>query len=393
MMIEPRKCAATVFSFVFPALCMLTGARGLAQSSATVGDTSAEITAGETFAAKLTFDTAATCQQHITIPIGKAGGDYFYLEGNLQPGQSTVNVSVQFPKDAEGLYQTDARGLPSPDLYPCDGYRNHRKFTVPAIALTVKSIPDPNLYPTSASVSLTLTQKQFLGTKIAALGVLSTAVDTKLEANGNDTPELRAFLEGVVDKADRALSVTEHEYSGLLLKADEKVPSFFADFHKQYRDLRTELRAPAGTRAAQVSVSAHFMRVSQTTMRRHNALDAPAKSGNLSGTVPGNAKAVKSTLDDNASAYKIVQMTGRAVFHARFESTPSAATLYYRQAIDSEFGTWSKVTNIEDAEFPLATFVFKFHKDGCVDEPVRIVDPYYDTHPDLGIEFKRCDRK
>jgi hypothetical protein len=41
----------------------------------------------------------------------------------------------------------------------------------------------------------------------------------------------------------------------------------------------------------------------------------------------------------------------------------------------------------------LATFVFKFHMDGCDDEPVVTIDPYNDTRPDVSVEFKRCPKK
>ena len=92
-------------------------------------------------------------------------------------------------------------------------------------------------------------------------------------------------------------------------------------------------------------------------------------------------------------AYKIINSTGRALFHAQFMSFPTGATLYYRQAILPDFNVWSSKTNISDAEFELATFVFKFHKDDCEDEPVVTIDPYDDTHPIVSVEFKRCGKK
>ena len=105
------------------------------------------------------------------------------------------------------------------------------------------------------------------------------------------------------------------------------------------------------------------------------------------------SRATKETIDDNASAYRVVSSTGRAVFHVRFTSQPTGATIYYRQAIVPEFQTWSSPTDVADAELTLATFVFKFHRDGCDDEPVVTIDPYNDTRPDVSVEFKRCPKK
>ena len=98
-------------------------------------------------------------------------------------------------------------------------------------------------------------------------------------------------------------------------------------------------------------------------------------------------------VNDNASAYSIINSTGRALFHAQFMSRPTGATLYYRQAILPDFNAWSSKTDISGADFELATFVFKFHKDECQDEPVVTVDPYENTNPIVSVEFTRCTKK
>jgi hypothetical protein len=115
----------------------------------------------------------------------------------------------------------------------------------------------------------------------------------------------------------------------------------------------------------------------------------------MSGTSPAIAKAVKQTVNDNASAYGIVNSTGRAVFHVQFTTIPTGATVSYRQAIQTEADvkSFSRLTDIQDEELPLATFVFMFHTDVCKDEPVRTIDPYSDTHPNVSVEFKRCSTR
>jgi hypothetical protein len=67
----------------------------------------------------------------------------------------------------------------------------------------------------------------------------------------------------------------------------------------------------------------------------------------------------------------------------------------YRQAIETEADVkvFSRRTDIDNEELTLATFVFMFQKDECKDKPVRTVDPYSDTHPNVSVEFKQCSTK
>jgi hypothetical protein len=364
-----------------------------AQSSATISGDHAEVTAGQPLTLHLTFDTAASCDRRIYVPLGNVETDFsIELTGTLQTGKNTADVATGIPKDFEGKFVSNNVRYGMPSLGPCPGYSITKKFAAPSISVNVKPIPDPNSYPTSAVVELTLTQNQFLATKIAELEELSSAIDTKVEADGRDSAELRTFLAEIVETAQADLAKTEQEYRTQLLRPNEPVPAFFADFRKQYADLHTELKAPVpGTRASSME-PAHMVYV-QETLKRRSPTSSPTRSGNRSGTTPMVANSVKSTLGDNASAYKTVQTTGRATFHAQFESIPTGATLYYRQAIEPDFSTWSKTTNISGADFTLATFVFKFQLDNCDDEPVRTINPYENTNPDVSVEFKKCRKR
>jgi hypothetical protein len=268
----------------------------------------------------------------------------------------------------------------------------NKPYSATPVTFNVRGIPDPNSYPSKADVALSLTQKQFLDTKVTELNDLSGQIDTRVEENGIDSVELRDFLAAIVEKAEADLLATERQYRTELLKPTDPLPAFFADFRRQYEALHVELKAPIpGTRAS-VEEPARLLYVQQTLKRRPPS-EAPAKGRNLSGTSPAIARATKSTVDDNAAAYRIVNSTGRALFHAQFMSLPTGATLYYRQAILPEFNAWSSKTDISGADFELATFVFKFHKDECEDEPVVTVDPYEDTHPVVSVEFRRCGKK
>jgi hypothetical protein len=382
------RCSVIICLFWSLGLCP-----AYSQLSATIKMDHGEVTAGDTVDMVITFDKPTTCSQSARVyMVSSDNSQSLDLRGQLEGGKNTATVSTVIPKDYHGEFHSVASFS---FLSPCQGYSVQKPFTFTPVTLNIRGIPDPNNYPAKADVVLSLSQKQFLDTKVAELNDLSGQIDTRVERSGVDSVELRAFLAGIVEKAEADLQATERQYRTELLKPTDPLPAFFADFQRQYSALHVELKAPIPGTRANIERSAHLLYVQQPLNRRSPS-DTPAKGRNLSGTFPAIARATKATINDNASAYAIVNSTGkssRPEFHARFESLPIGATIYYRQAILTDFNVWSSKTNISGADFELATFVFKFHKDECEDEPVVTVDPYVDTHPNISVEFKRCGKK
>lgn len=358
------------------------------QTSATTTIDHGEVTAGDPLTVTLIFDKAATCSAQIDYRLREGSTQSFlYFAGNLEAGKSTAAVRTVVPKDKAGKFDNF-----SSFLYPCEGYSERKEFKVDPLTVNVKPIPDPNTYPASAVATLELDQKQFLDTRATELRELISQIDTKVEEDGRDSPELRSFLAITVTSAHTLLQRAQKEYIVKIMNGKVPAPPFFADFERQYGHLLEELKAPIpGMQALHRQESFRLLDVQQPLNRRLST----AKGRNLAGTSPAIARAVKQSISDNASAYDIVKDTNRPtpLFHARFSSLPTGATLFYRQAIEPEFQRWSKITEISGADFDLATFVFKFHKDECEDEPVRTVEPYSDTHPDISVEFKRCSKR
>jgi hypothetical protein len=384
-----RCCAAVALLFNAVGLCS-----AYSQSSATIKMDHGDVTAGDTVNMVLTFDQPATCRQQARIymvgPRLITGNDMTLdVRGVLDAGSNTTTLTVTVPKDYQGEFHSTAENS---ILFACDGYSVNRNFSSTPVSFNVRGIPDPNKYPAKAAVVLSLTQKQFLDTKVTELKVLSSQIDTRVEEDGNDTVELRAVLAGIVEKAEADLQVTVRQYRTELLKPTDPLPAFFADFSRQYSALHDDLTAPFRGTRANIYEPAHLLYVQQT-LKHRSPSEPPPKGRNISGTSPAIARATKETVDDNAAAYTIINSTGRALFHAQFMSFPTGATLYYRQAILPDFNIWSGKTNISDAEFELATFVFKFHKDDCEDEPVVTIDPYEDTRPIISVEFRRCGKE
>ncbi len=167
------------------AIICLLGAMGLSpaysQSSATIKMDHGEVTAGDTLSMVVAFDKPATCSQTVrfymttTVPNAYQALDF---RGELEAGKATTTLSTIVPKDYRGEFHSAADGS---FLFPCQGYSVNKPYTATPMTLNVRGIPDPNNYPAKADVVLSLTQKQFLDTKIAELNNLSGQIDTRVE--------------------------------------------------------------------------------------------------------------------------------------------------------------------------------------------------------------------
>jgi hypothetical protein len=339
------------------------------------------LTAGDSFEVKLTLDMPAPCAVNVNVWFSNSTRDGFMALGNIAKGDTAVLLRVDLPRDLPaGDYKSS-----SGTLLPCPGYTRQRSFTVPVRTVTVNALPDPNQYPTTADLELSLTQKQFLETKVAQLSDLNSQLNTRLEQNSADLPELRTFLIETVKQAEEALNVTEIQYRKQIMKSQGNPPAFFADFHAQYEALLVSLRAPipgVANVVAQPKAALLFVQ-----LKKRGPIEQ------LVNTWPPAALAVWGTIKDNLKAYKYVKDTNRITFSAQLMSYPTGARVSYKKVIDEDYRDYSSPTNVTNASFELATWIFKFHKDGCTDVPALRVDPYEDSQPVVSVEFMHCRGK
>ena len=189
--------------------------------------------------------------------------------------------------------------------------------------------------------------------------------------------------------AERDLTVTEGEYRDQILKSKESpLPAFFADFHVQYQTLLIQLKAPIQGVGRADNVS--HVRLIYAQLKKRDLPQPNAPSLNFTGTYPASVTAVRGTTGDNKAAYRIVKETGRITFDARITSFPAGAHIFYKKLVDDNYSDYSKLTDIEKASFELATWNFKFRKEGCTGEPVWQINPYEDPHPEINVEFSSC---
>jgi hypothetical protein len=268
---------------------------------------------------------------------------------------------------------------------PCPDYQNSTRFTALSKILSVRAFPNLIRLPNTADLELSLTQKQFLDTKIAQLSALSSKLDSGVQNNSAELPQLRKFLADIVDSAEEDLTETEKQYREQILNPQEKLPAFFADFRAQYRALRVNLKAPIPGYGRTSTVSSAKLLYAQLKTRPSDE--------RLSSTRSPDIIAVWQTIKDNIAAYLIVK-SGRLTFRAQLSSYPPGARIQYKKMIDDKFVDYSSPTNVPSAAFELATWDFKFHKEECTDEPALHIDPYQESDPaNISVEFLHCKGK
>ena len=379
---------AMKFQYLALPACLLLWLTGVAhgQATAQLRLSAVNVDAGESVTADLTLPSPASCDQIVLVQYNEESPlpTIMQLRGEAAKGGTNVHLTFAIPRDRKAGVYHSTKGY----LLPCPGLENSHEFAVPASTVTVRAVPDTNVYPTNADMALSVTQKQFFDTKIAELNKLDQQITTRVENHAADLPELRQFLIQIVTSADRDLSVTGGQYREIVLKSAEKpLPAFFADFHKQYQTLLIQLRAPIpGLGRNEPLGQAKLVYVQQLKQRK------PLPE-NLSGTYPSSVKDTRSTMRDNRAAYRILKDTGRLTFPAVLTTHPTGAHIFYKKLIDDDYTDYSGVTDVQ-ASLELATWSFKFHLQGCTDE-IRQINPFNevfdDQHPvEVTAGFEHC---
>jgi hypothetical protein len=140
------------------------------------------------------------------------------------------------------------------------------------------------------------------------------------------------------------------------------------------------------------AVAEHKDSVVNVRLVQHNRTNRANSVPRSSGTHSPDVVAVRQVVGDNAAAYRDVKTSGRITFEAQLESTPPGAVVKYKKLIDEDYKDYANPTNITDATLELATWTFKFIKAGCTDQPVKVIDPYQNIHPDVTVYFSNCRR-
>jgi hypothetical protein len=369
---------------------LLTTVQVFGQNDAKIDLPNGVVNAGDPVEFRLTLREPAPCNTQVQLFYSENAqnvpGTYFVASGDAKQGSTSVVAKAETAKDqAGGEYK-----ISYVRLLACPGYSKITMLnpTSPP-TVTIIPLPDPHVYPSSADISLSLSQKQFLDTKSEDLDDLIGRIDTKLQGHAMDSQGLRSFLSDIVSLARNDLLETESQYRKNILKPHGTMPAFFADFAYRYDALEADLKAPPPGMAFVAPSGAVTLIAVQLEHRKGNGSDLPE---NLGTTLSTDVIATRDTLKDNRAAYQRAK-DGMLTFEARIISHPDGARISYKKLIDADFRDYSSPTDVQSATFELATWIFVFHLEGCSDVPSRRIDPYDDPRPRISVEFNHCDAK
>jgi hypothetical protein len=159
---------------------------GYSQTDARISVSQGTINAGDSLVVNLTgLDLPSPCDTNIVINFGSSAPvTGFTVSGPLKKGETSSTLTANLPFDFQSGVFTSQGAY----MEPCPGYTRAKSFTVPAVTVNIKPVPDPNQYPTSAKIVLSFTQKQFLNSKSSELGDLNSELYTYATQNPANTP-------------------------------------------------------------------------------------------------------------------------------------------------------------------------------------------------------------
>jgi hypothetical protein len=168
-------------------LCLSSISRAQDQTTSQLKLSAVNVDAGDTLTADLTLETPAACDQTVLVQYNTTGNTaIIQFRGQVAKGATNVHLTVQVPHDRKSDVYHSTKGY----LVPCPGFEAQREFDIPTADITVRAVPDPNVYATKADVTVSVTQKQFLDTKIAELDNLDQRITTRIEGHAADVNDL-----------------------------------------------------------------------------------------------------------------------------------------------------------------------------------------------------------
>lgn len=361
-----------------------------AQEIPTVTLDRAKITAGQTLKLTVTFPEAPSYAAPVLIyfscrringAVPQDTPNEINCSGTGQAGSRNVNVSCQIPFDqGGGVYQLEQFRLGPP---PGGSHWRFLKISVPDFE--VIPAEDKNVYPTTATASISLDQKQVLQNGAMKVDTLLEQLDTKVEGNAAETKNLKTYLSRMATTAKGELEDVRGQYRQTL-PTGKAEPIFFEDFDRQFTAFIVDVRAPKSANLQEQNLnSAHLLHIqlssNQTVIVHPTPLD-----GSLGPYVSNLAQLLVNLRD----AFNMIAGTGSDTFTISLRSTPPGAAISYRR-IGEDYQDYSSPTDVDQATFPYAMWTFRFSMNHC--EVIKKPNPYIERSPNLTVSMLGCEKR
>lgn len=361
-----------------------------AQESPKVTLNRAKITAGQTLKLSVMFPEApsyaATIQMNFGCRrnVGAVPQDTpseISCIGTGKAGSRNVNISCQIPFDqGGGVYQLEQFRLGPP---PGGSRWRILKSSVPDFE--VIPAEDKNVYPTSATASISLDQKQVLQNGAMKVDALLDQLNARVEGNSAETKDLKAYLSNMAGTAKGELEHIRAQYRQTL-PSGKKEPIFFEDFDRQLTAFIAGVGAPKTVNLQQHNPqTAHFMLVQLSSSKTVIVHPMP-----LDGSLGPFASNLVQLLVNLRDAFNMIAGTGSDTFTISLRSTPPGASISYKR-IGEDYQDYSSPTDVDQATFPYAMWTFRFTIDHC--DVIKKPNPYIERSPNLTVSMLDCVKR
>ena len=302
--------------------------------------------------------------------------------GTSQADNSEADLTCSVPIDEDsGTFNVE----PQIQLGPPPGGARVREIPIQATSIRVTSVPDNNVYPTSAAAKISLDQKQILQKGAAKFDSLLDQMGTRVDLNAAETHAFKQYLALVTNMAIDSLQQTRAEYVAALPEGKEE-PIFFEDFDRQLRAFVIEANAPAiSSNTGSSNNRPQFLRVQLS-----NGASVIVRPSPLDGSMGPYLSTLVALLTNIRDAYRKIAETGSDSFTISLQSSPPGATISYRR-VGEKYQDYTKPTDVAQANFPYAMWTFQFTLGTCV--VVKYPNPYIETSPNLNVDMQNCTQK
>lgn len=378
---------------IFPIAVLITIALlGVAsgQESATGMLDQDRVTAGQTFHVKVTLSEPPSYVGQLNIWY-----DYKRVDG-VPPPQSTVQISCSgntaigsvtadlqcgVPTDADsGIYVLEAGIM---RFAPPPGGSKQRAIPLKVADVQIVSIPDTNIYPSSAAATISLSQKQILLNSSAKVTFILDQLSTRTDQHAAETKDLRQYLVSVANIARDQLRKTRNQYRESLNKGQAE-PIFFEDFDRQLLAFTMAATPTARNRRSDTS-PAHLVLAQASKSDSITVRPSP-----VDGSLGPYLSDLVSILTNLRDALNAVADSGSDTFTISLKSSPPGATISYMR-IGEPYQDYSRPTNIDQATFEYSLWTFRFTLGHCV--VVKHPNPYVEKSPNLNADMQNCRKK
>jgi hypothetical protein len=346
-----------------------------------------KITAGQTFNLVVHLSPAPTYKGNVQLmfeykPVEGTKNPFtagrFGCSGISEPNNRDVILKCEVPFDLDGGIYNATNIV----LLPAAGGSRQRSIPIKVPDIEIIATPDTNVYAKSATADVLLNQQQILQDGAAKIDVLLDDLNTKVDNNAAETPQLMAFLKTIAQTGQSELETSRVAYRKTLANGSIE-PIFFEDFARLYAAYLYEIQTAQNAELQNsISKAVHFQ-----TVQFPSNQTVTVRPSQLNNSLGPYVSKLADLLISHLNAFTKISKNGSVSFTISLHSTPPGASISYKR-IGENYQDYSKPTDVDQATFPYALWTFQFVLGKC--KVVKTINPYIEQSPNLAPSMLHC---